>query len=120
MENDDRGIGPSSPLTEGKPLGRGRARLFPVEDLKNLKIRVPYLLSFLGMNIKSLAVVIREYSDQLLAVPGVLGISKGLRNGEPCLQILVEKDTADQHNRYPHTIEYYPVVIKVTGPIQGG
>ena len=70
------------------------------------------------MNPKSIAVVIQEHSEHLLGIPGVVGISQGLLQGKPCLQIFVEDRPPPPQDRLPPILEGYPVVIKTTGPFR--
>lgn len=72
----------------------------------------------MSIKMKPIAVVIQEHAPDLMAIPGVVGISHGLLNGKSCLQILVEDRTPPPQDRLPRILEGYPVIIKTTGPFR--
>jgi hypothetical protein len=57
--------------------------------------------------------------DELMAIPGVVGVAIGeLKDGRPCIQVLVVEQTQDLRRRLPKTLEGYPVDIVVSGVIK--
>lgn len=63
--------------------------------------------------------VIKEYSDSLMAIPGVVGIYHGEDEaGKTCLKVMVRERTPELERRLPKSIEGYPVVIEETGEIR--
>lgn len=71
----------------------------------------------LGVNQKTIKQVLREHTDQLMAVPGVVGVAGGLCNDTPCILVMVEKDTAELHRQIPSKIDGYLVRVEITGKI---
>lgn len=63
--------------------------------------------------------VIREHSDSLMAIPGVVGLYHGEdEEGRTCLKVMVKERTPELERRLPKNIEGYPVVIEETGEIR--
>ena len=58
-----------------------------------------------------------RHEGQLLAIPGVVGVGIGERAGEQHVVVMVEERTAEHDRQVPDTLEGYPVLIEVTGPI---
>jgi hypothetical protein len=63
-------------------------------------------------------VVLAKHTDQLISLPGVVGTAVGERDGEACIRVLVESETAELVGRIPSTLEGYPVEIQETGEIR--
>ncbi|HTM06865.1 MAG TPA: hypothetical protein VL754_00605 [Verrucomicrobiae bacterium] len=66
----------------------------------------------------NIATVLRNHTDRLMAIPGVVGTAEGRCEGKPCIKIYVEKKTPEIERQIPPTIEGYPVVIQETGSIR--
>jgi len=66
----------------------------------------------------SIAATIERHSAELLAISGVVGVSEGVRDGQPVLQILVVRRTPELLARLPQALEGHPVVIVETGVIR--
>lgn len=66
----------------------------------------------------SIAEVIAYHDDELLAIPGVVGVAEGERAGEPCILILVIAATPELVHNLPQSLGGYPVVIEETGEIK--
>ena len=62
--------------------------------------------------------VLREHTNDLMALPGVVGIGQGLCDGEPCVKVFVIKKTTELSKKIPHSLEDYPVKVEETGPIR--
>ncbi len=67
---------------------------------------------------KSIEMVLREHTEQLLSLPGVVGMAVSECEGKPCIKVLVVKETPELVNKIPRTLEGYPVVIEETGEIR--
>ncbi len=63
-------------------------------------------------------VVLREHTDGLMALPGVVGTAQGECAGQPCIRVLVVQQTDELSAQIPSDIEGYPVAIDVTGEIK--
>ncbi len=64
--------------------------------------------------------VLRSHDEEIMAIPGVVGIYVGvLDDGKtPCLKVMVVKKTPELEKRIPRELEGYRVVIEETGEIK--
>jgi hypothetical protein len=67
---------------------------------------------------KTIQQVQEEYTDEWMAIPGVVGTAIGQHEGKPCILILTASDTEQVRQRIPPTVEGYPVVVQYTGEIR--
>jgi hypothetical protein len=73
-----------------------------------------------GAAMKSFEEIVRvqeQYENQLLSLPGVVGVGIGDCDGAPCLQVFVSETTAELQDQIPQELDGVKVEIKVTGPI---
>jgi hypothetical protein len=71
------------------------------------------------MHKKSITEVLKENQDSLLAIPGVQGFYQGeLENAEQCIVIMVDSLSERNKNRFPKSLDGYPVKVEVTGRIE--
>jgi len=70
------------------------------------------------MTSKSISEVLKEHTDELMSIQGVVGTAQGLYKNKPCIKVLVAKDTQEIRNSIPHEIDGYLVVIQESGEIQ--
>jgi hypothetical protein len=68
---------------------------------------------------KDINEVLRSHDQEIMAIPGVVGIYVGLLDDEktPCLKVMVVKKTLELERKIPRKLEGYPVVIEETGEI---
>ena len=67
----------------------------------------------------SIEEVIKSHTQELLAIKGVTGLYTGeLDNGNQCIIIMIENDSARLKNILPKDIDSYPVKLEVTGKIK--
>jgi hypothetical protein len=59
--------------------------------------------------------VLRDRTDHLMGVPGVVGIAQGLCDGRPCIKVFVAKKTPALLEAIPDSVEGYPVDVEETG-----
>ena len=64
---------------------------------------------------KPIAQVLKEHTERLMALPGVVGTAQGLCHGEPCIKVFVVKKTEELLERIPEEIEGYTVDVQQTG-----
>ena len=80
------------------------------------------LVLVIAVTILSVAMTIEEalkkHTEELLAIPGVVGTGQGLCDGMPCIKILVVERTPKIEQRIPDTVEGYRVQVEVTGRIR--
>ena len=67
------------------------------------------------MSAKTIADVLKEHSDALLAIPGVVGVAEGQRGGKPCIRVFVTDQTPQLQQQIPRVLHGYPVVVETTG-----
>ena len=51
----------------------------------------------------------------IMALPGVVGVGQGERDGSPCIQVLVAESTPELLGGIPPEIEGYPVAVVESG-----
>ena len=71
-----------------------------------------------AMQQKTIKTILAEYSDSLMALPGVVAVAQGDCGGEPCIKIYVTKSTPDLLERIPSTIEGFSVTVEESGEIR--
>ena len=67
------------------------------------------------MTKKPIEQVLKEHTDSLMALPGVVGTGQGLCAGEPCIRVFVVQATEDLLKQIPGEIEGYTVDVQQTG-----
>ncbi len=67
---------------------------------------------------KTIEAVLKEHTDSLMSIPGVVGTAQGLCAGKPCIKVYVVKKTPDLVKQIPSTLEGYEVTIQETGEIR--
>ena len=64
------------------------------------------------MQEKTIEQVLRENTDSLMALPGVVGTAQGECAGEPCIKVLVVEKTPDLLEKIPTVIDGYAVELE--------
>ncbi len=59
--------------------------------------------------------VLKQHTDQWMAIAGVVGTGIGKSEGKPCIKVLVTGKTDELTKKIPANVGGYPVVIEVTG-----
>ncbi len=72
----------------------------------------------ISMPEKTIETVLKEHTDSLMQLPGVVGTAQGLCSGKPCIKVYVAKKTSNLVKQIPATLEGYAVEIQVTGEIK--
>ena len=70
------------------------------------------------MQQKKIETVLKEHTDSLMALPGVVGTAIGECAGKPCIKVYVEKKTPELLKQIPSAIEGYTVAVQETGEIR--
>jgi len=70
------------------------------------------------MPAKAIEEVLKEHTQELMGLPGVVGTGQGLCDGQPCIKVFVVKETPELDQKIPRTFEGYPVWIEETGEIR--
>jgi hypothetical protein len=73
-----------------------------------------------SMTRKDINDVLRAHDQELMAIPGVVGVYVGLLPDDktPCLVVMVVKVTKDLRKKIPESIEGYPVLLEGSGIIR--
>lgn len=69
---------------------------------------------------RDINVVLNQHAPKLMTLPGVVGVYGGLMNDgrSPCVKVMLGVDDPDTRRLLPRTLEGYPVLVDVTGPIK--
>jgi hypothetical protein len=59
-----------------------------------------------------------QHTDELMALPGVVGTAQGLCEGAPCIKVYVVKKTPQLEKQIHSTLGEYPYQIQETGKIR--
>lgn len=67
------------------------------------------------MEKKPIEDVLKEHTDSLMSLPGVVGTAQGECSGQPCIKVFVVKETFDLLKQIPREIAGYTVEVEETG-----
>ena len=67
---------------------------------------------------KTIDAVLKQHTDRLLSLPGVVGTAISECEGKPCIKVLVVKKTPELSEKIPLELEGFPVVVEETGMIR--
>ena len=67
---------------------------------------------------KTIEEALREHTDSLMSLPGVVGTGQGLCDGQPCIKVFIVKKTPELLSQIPAEIEGYTVAVEETGEIK--
>lgn len=70
------------------------------------------------MQKKTIEEVLREHTNGLVSIPGVVGTAQGQCAGKPCIKVFVVKKTPKLLKKIPSAIEGYTVTVQETGVIR--
>ncbi len=59
--------------------------------------------------------VLQKHTDELMAVPGVVGVAEGKSQGKPCITVFVVVRNPELLGRIPNAIEGYPLKVEESG-----
>jgi hypothetical protein len=59
--------------------------------------------------------VLRKHTDEIMEVPGVVGIAEGRYRGKPCVRVFVVQRTPELLDRLPASLDGYPVRVEESG-----
>lgn len=68
----------------------------------------------ISMQQRSIQEVLKDLTDRLMSIPGILGTAEGLCNGTPCIKVFLTKKTPDLLRQIPTAVEGYPVAVEET------
>lgn len=67
---------------------------------------------------RPITIVLQEHTDELMAMPGVVGTAEGLCEDKPCIKVYVAALTPELEQKIPKNIEGYVVEIEATGEFE--
>ncbi|MGH7494040.1 MAG: hypothetical protein ACREOO_16815 [bacterium] len=67
------------------------------------------------MPARAIEIVLQEHTEELMAMPGVVGTAQGLCDDKPCIKVFVVDLTPELERKIPKQLEGHPVNIEVTG-----
>ncbi len=67
---------------------------------------------------KTIETVLKQHTDSLMSLPGVVGTAQGECAGNPCIKVFVIQKTDELVEQIPSAIEGYAVEIQETGEIR--
>ncbi len=70
------------------------------------------------MTAKTIEEVLKEHTEELINIPGVVGTAQGLCNDKPCIKVYVIDKTPELEQKIPDKLEGYPLMIEETGEIR--
>lgn len=70
------------------------------------------------MPVKPIEQVLKEHTEQLMSLPGVVGTAQGLCGNSPCIKIYVAQMTEALKKKLPKKLEGYQVDVDVTGELK--
>ena len=62
--------------------------------------------------------VLKEHTDILMSLPGVVGTGRGECDGRPCIRVFVVEKTPELMRKIPSSLEGYAVEVEETGEIR--
>lgn len=73
-----------------------------------------------AMSHKDIQKVMDSHTPNLMAIEGVVGVYIGeTEKGEPCIKVMVAEDTTAIRDQIPAALEGIPVIVVVSGEIEG-
>jgi len=67
---------------------------------------------------KSIREVLKRHADELMAIPGVVGVAEGECQGMPCIKVFVVNRNPELLRRIPDTLEGYLLQVKESGDLR--
>jgi len=64
---------------------------------------------------KSIREVLKSHTDELMAVPGVVGVAEGESQGRPCIRVFVADKNSEFLRGLPGTIDGYRLLVVESG-----
>lgn len=64
---------------------------------------------------RTIGEVLKDLTDRVMLIPGVVGTAEGLCQGRPCLKVFLAKKTPELLRQIPAVLEGYPIAAEETG-----
>jgi hypothetical protein len=70
------------------------------------------------MPTRPIEAVLKEHTDELMTISGVVGTAQSLCDGKDCIHVYVVEMNAALEEKIPKMLEGYPVEVVTTGEIK--
>lgn len=67
------------------------------------------------MGTKTIEQALKEHTNELMSIPGVVGTAIGLCDERPCIKVYVTEKTPELERKIPSILEGYPVMVEESG-----
>jgi hypothetical protein len=67
---------------------------------------------------KSIVEVLKSHTDELMAIPGVVGVAEGESQGRPCIKVFVTDQSSKFLRKLPGMIDGYRLLVVESGNFQ--
>jgi len=64
---------------------------------------------------KSIIEVLKSHTDELMAIPGVVGVAEGESHGRPCIRVFVTDQSSKYLIKLPDVIDGYRLLVVESG-----
>jgi len=61
--------------------------------------------------------VVNKHTDELMSIPGVVGVGQGLCDNKPCIKVYIIENSLETDTKIPSSLDGYKVSTEVTGEI---
>jgi len=70
------------------------------------------------MSSKTFIQVLKEHTNELMSIPGVVGVAQGLCDKKPCIKVFVVEMTPELDKQITKNLDGYAVSVEETGKIR--
>ncbi len=70
------------------------------------------------VTVKTIEEILKDHTEELMSLPGVVGTAQGLCNDKPCIKVYVIEKTSELDQKIPDTLEGYKIMIEESGEIR--
>lgn len=70
------------------------------------------------MTKKTIESVLKEHTEHLMSIPGVIGTGIGLCDGRRCIKVFTSGLTEELKKKLPEELEGHPLRIEESGPFE--
>ena len=67
---------------------------------------------------KAFIEVLKEHTNELMSIPGVVGVAQGLCGKKPCIKVFVVEMTLELDKKIPKNLNGYAVSVEEAGEIK--
>ena len=67
---------------------------------------------------RTIGAALKDLTDRVMSIPGVVGTAEGLCEGRPCLKVFLTKKTPERLRQIPAVLEGYRVTTEESGVLR--